>query len=472
MNTITFNFILFGATGDLAMRKIFPSLYQAYSKGFLTTTWRLIATGRSNLTSLQFLEELEQKSKIHIKKCDEKIWENFTQNIIYLPINLNNATDFEHLKNKIPVEIQNIVIYFSISPEYFIQACENLALIGLNDKRVKIVLEKPLGMDLQSCQTINNEIAKYYHENQIYRIDHYLGKESIQNLLVLRYFNPAFISLWSKEHIDYVEISVFETLGVETRGEFYDTTGALRDMVQNHILQILALVAMDIPQTLDADSIRNAKLTLLKQLKLLDSEELQTKVIRAQYDKSAEFKAYKAEDDVKSDSQTETFIAIKAEIDNEMWRNVPFYLRTGKRMAESFAQIVISFKNRSSRSCNTYSNKLIIRLQPDNHISLNLRIKQVGKTFDLEEKTLDLNLDNTSSKIMQPYERLILDVIEGNQTAFNHKEELEAAWRWIDPILQSFRENSTPLFYYPAGSWGPKEAFDLIRKDNHEWHNL
>lgn len=462
-----FEFILFGATGDLAMRKIFPSLYEAYSRGLLSPKGKIIATGRSALNSKQFLEELEKKSKIHIKNCEEKKWVEFTQNITYISINLNELSDFKLLKNELCKTSKNRVIYFSISPQYFIKACENLALIGFNDDSVKIVLEKPLGMDLKSCEDINNQIAKYYKEEQIYRIDHYLGKESIQNLLILRAFNPLFISLWNKEHIAYIEITIFETLGVETRGEFYDNTGALRDMVQNHILQILSLIAMKIPKNLDANSIREAKLELLKKLKPFKKEEIQKQVIRAQYDKSATFKAYLAEDNIKQKSQTETFVAIKAQIEDSMWLGVPFYIRTGKRMAESFAQIVISFKNENLQD---YTNKLIIRLQPDNHISLKLRTKKIGKGMDLEEKTLNLNLEN--ALVMQPYERLILDVIEGNQVSFNHKEELEAAWRWIDPILENWKNNESKLYYYPAGSWGPKEAFDLVRQSSHEWYNF
>ncbi|WP_104722359.1 glucose-6-phosphate dehydrogenase [Helicobacter mesocricetorum] len=462
-----FDFILFGATGDLAMRKIFPSLYQAYIDGFLPSG-RIIATSRSAFNTAQFIEELSSKSKIHIKNCIDKKWEEFTCGISYLSINLNDEKDFNALKEKIGNKSQNIVIYFSISPEFFMQACKNLALVGLNQAEVKIILEKPLGMDLRSCQTINNEIAKYYDEKQIYRIDHYLGKESIQNLLILRAFNPVFASLWNREYISYIEISVFETLGVESRGEFYDNTGALRDMVQNHILQILALVAMKIPSNLDAESIRRAKLELLKTLKPLDDENIAKNVIRAQYIKSGNFKGYLTEDNIKENSQTETFVGIKAELLDDNWKDVPFYIRTGKRMADSFAQIVIHFK--SKESLKSHCNKLIICLQPDNQISLNLNVKKNGKTMEYEEKDLILNLNNAS--IMQPYERLILDAIEGNQASFNHKEELEVAWAWVDPILENWKERKTPLYSYPAGSLGPKESFELIKRDGYEWHSF
>ncbi|EOH7148706.1 TPA: glucose-6-phosphate dehydrogenase [Campylobacter coli] len=462
-----FDFVLFGATGDLAMRKILPSLYQAFMDGLIPSLGRIIATSRSALSTEQFIEELNNRSKIHIKNYDDKKWEKFTQFIIYLSIDLNKTRDFDYLREKISQKSQNVIIYFSISPEFFIKACKNLAQVHLNQLNVKIILEKPLGMDLQSCQDINNEIAKYYSENQIYRIDHYLGKESIQNLLILRSCNPIFTSLWSKEHIDYVEISVFETLGVESRGEFYDDTGALRDMVQNHILQILSLVAMKIPQNYDTEAIRQSKLELLKSLKPLNDEDIKNNVIRAQYVKSGKFKSYLDEDNIKNNSQTETFVAIKAELLDENWKDVPFYIRTGKRMIDSFAQIIIYFKNKEFSSLNP--NKLIIRLQPENQISLNLRVKKIGKTIEYEEKNLILNLNNS---FMQPYERLILDAIEGNQTLFNHREELEAAWTWIDPILKNWKANKTPLYYYLAGSWGPKEVFEFIKTNKHEWHNF
>ncbi|MCH5336725.1 MAG: glucose-6-phosphate dehydrogenase, partial [Campylobacter sp.] len=352
-------------------------------------------------------------------------------------------------------------------PEFFMQSCENLALIGLNNPKVKIVLEKPLGKDLKSFRQINEKIAKYYKEQQIYRIDHYLGKESLQNLLILR-SNPVFMSLWDKKHIQSVQISVFETLGVEARGEFYDKTGALRDMVQNHLLQILSLVAMKMPQNLDAKSIRAAKLKLLKSLKPLDKNKLKSQVIRAQYAKNSKFKAYLEEQNIQKNSQTETYVALKVEIDNSMWKGVPFYLRTGKRMAKQFAQIVVIFKDKRQEN---FINKLIIRLQPENFITLSLKTKKVGKGMEIEEKNLNLDFSSNSSKSMKAYERLILEVIEKNQTSFNHKEELEAAWLFVEPILQNWQEQKSPLFYYSAGSFGPKEALELIQKDDNQWYD-
>ena len=463
-----FDFILFGATGDLAMRKIFPSLYQAYYDGLLSLEGKIIATSRTKFGRKDFLKRLETQSKIHIKNYDEKKWEEFTHNIYYLSININEVKEFNLLNQQLSKNSKNIIIYFSISPEFFIQACENLTLVGLNDKRVKIVLEKPLGMDLKSCCEINEKISKFYKETQIYRIDHYLGKESVRNILKLRAFNPIFQALWNKKYIQCIEISVFETLGVENRGEFYDHTGALRDMLQNHILQILSLIAMKIPKNFDANSIRKAKLKILKSLKPLKIDTLNKQVIRAQYVKNEEFKSYLEEKNIKAKSQTETFVALKAELMNKTWQGVPFYLRTGKRMAESFAHIVISFKNKKNTANDI--NKLIISLQPHHRISFEMNIKKIGSDTDFETKVLNLDLNHNST--MQSYERLILDIIESNPASFNHKEELEAAWKWVDPILKNWKNKKSELFFYPAKSWGPKQAFELIEKDGCEWYNI
>ncbi|MCX2683804.1 glucose-6-phosphate dehydrogenase [Campylobacter sp. MIT 21-1685] len=458
-----FSFVLFGATGDLAMRKIFPALYEAYKKDLLHKNARFIATGRTILDDKGFLEELEAKSKIHIQDCDEKKWEEFVAKIHYLSIDLNRMEDFYILKEIVCNENEDLVIYFSISPEFFIKTCENLARIGLNTSRVRIVLEKPLGVDLHSCKEINDKIARYYQEEQIYRIDHYLGKESVQNIMFLRAYNPLFSSVWNKEHIACVEISVFETLGIQARGEFYDRMGALRDMLQNHMLQILCLVAMQLPKTLDAQSLRAAKLKLLQSLKPFDEKALQTQVIKAQYTANKQCKGYLEELNVQAHSQTETFVALKTEILDTNWLGVPFYLRTGKRMANSFAHIVLHFKSKP----NIKANKLIISLQPRNELYITIQLKQSGRSMQTQEQALLLNLDEQNS--MYPYESLILDAIEANLVSFNHKEELEAAWTWLNPLLQTW--HTKKLFYYPSLSWGPQEAFSLIENDGFEWYN-
>ncbi len=459
-----FDFILFGATGDLAVRKIFPALYEAFKDGLISLKANIIATGRTSFSREEFLTHLENKAKIHIKNCDEKKWEEFTRNISYLSINIAKKEEFYSLKEQISKKSNNVIIYFSISPEFFIQACSNLALVGLNDKKVKIVLEKPLGMDLKSCCEINKNIAKYYKEEQIYRIDHYLGKQSVRNLLNLRVFNPIFQSFWSKKYISCVQISVFETLGVENRGEFYDNTGALRDMLQNHILQILCLITMKIPKNLNPNSIRKEKLKILKSLKPLNENTLNKQVIRAQYIKNKDIKGYLEENNIKENSKTESFVALKAELLTKAWEGVSFYLRTGKRMAKSFASIVIYFKDTNKVAMN----KLIINLQPDNELLVEINIKKEAEQ-KMQTELMKLNFNTLSQ--MQAYERLILDIIESNPSSFNHKEELEAAWKWVDPILKNWKNDKSELFFYPAKSWGPKESFGLIEKDGYKWHD-
>lgn len=451
------DFILFGATGDLAMRKLFPCLYEAYAKDFLPTNIRIIATSRSALSTEDFIKELELKAKIHLKNCDEQKWHNFTQKISYLSINTNQSEDFKALEEKITDKAKDIVIYFSISPEFFIKVCENLAKIKLNQAKTRIILEKPLGVDLKSCQAINNEVAKYYKEEQIYRIDHYLGKQSVQNLLILRAYNPLFASLWNKNFIDHIQISVFETLGVENRGEFYDKTGALRDMVQNHILQILSLLTMKIPSELNSQNIRKAKCEILKKIKA----PIPKQVIRAQYTQNKEHKSYIDEANIAKNSKTESFVAFKLELEDETWQGVPFYVRTGKKMASSYVKIVLVFQNNTN-----FSNQLIIDLQPKNQISLKIAVKKNAKGMDYEEQSLNFTQNQA---YMQPYESLILDAIGADPTSFNHKEELEMAWVWADKILNYFNEPQTPLYYYKAGSLGPKEAFSLIEEDGRQW---
>ncbi|KGI55556.1 glucose-6-phosphate dehydrogenase [Campylobacter sp. MIT 97-5078] len=457
------DFILFGASGDLAMRKIFPSLFQIYSSNFLTPSVRIIASARSKLSEIEFKEVLNVKAKIHIKNINEQKWQEFLKKISYISIELNKYEDFLALKQS-SRKNANVVIYFSISPEFFIKACKNLALIGFNNQRVKIVLEKPLGMDLHSCKAINTEIAKYYKEKQIYRIDHYLGKESVQNILYLRKYNGLLQNIWNNKHIAYVEISVFETLGVENRGEFYDKTGALRDMLQNHMIQILSLLTLKMPSKLNSTSLRRAKCKLLKELKPFSKQDIKENVIRAQYTQNGKFKGYLDEAHIQPNSKTESYVALKAFIDNKTWQGVPFYLRTGKRMKEQFVQIVLHFKGQEN------TNKLVINLQPHNFIALNLRLKKEG-IATYKEENLFIQNNYGEGRVTQPYESLIKDAINGNLSSFNHQEELESSWLWLDNIIKAFAANELPLYHYAAGSFGPKEAEKLIQKDGNTWLN-
>lgn len=468
-----FDFILFGATGDLAMRKLFPSLFQAYSNNLINKNIQIIATGRTEMDTQEFIEKLNTYSRVHIRGWDEDLWSEFTDKIQYKSIDIQNKEEFRYLKENIKTE--NVIIYLSISPKFFKDVCENLAYVALNSKFVKIVLEKPLGVDLNSCIKINDGISKYFKEEQIYRIDHYLGKESVQNILTLRLANSFLESLLNKKHIKNVQITIFEQLGVEARGEFYDQMGALRDMIQNHIVQIMCLIGMELPLTFDAQSIRNKKLEFIKSLKRFEKSELENFIIRGQYTKNGEFNGYKDEYRIKSSSTTETFVALKTEINHEKWEGVPFYLRTGKRMAHQFVEVVFVFKEGDKDKVSLfgkYPNKLIIKLQPEHSINLSLRVKKMGKDMKLERRNLSLDLlEKSNSRHMEAYERLILDLIDNDSTFFNHKDELEASWQWLTPVLESFRDNEIPLYLYPANTLGPKEADSFIKKDGNSWNN-
>ncbi|WP_104690900.1 glucose-6-phosphate dehydrogenase [Helicobacter heilmannii] len=431
-------FILLGATGDLALRKIFPALFKASQAGLSPT---ITACARSPLNTPEFLDKLSAKAKEYIKDPGFKAWADFTSKISYISLDFNNQEDFNALRSTHP----NTIIYFSIAPAFFAKACQNLAAVGLNAPNVKIVLEKPLGTNLQSCKDICTQIGKYFKEEQIYRIDHYLGKQSVQNLFYLRHKNSFLAGLLGAHYLDHVQISVLETLGVESRGGFYDPMGALRDMLQNHMLVMLALST--IPANTPLEHTRQAKLEMLRSLKPFNKETLKSQVVRGQYTTGGGFKAYTEEDQVNPHSQTETFVALKLELEHPSWRGVPFYLRTGKRMGASLVQVVFVFKGPPQA--------LVYTIQPQ--CSLELQLQGMGAL----KSALDAGMD--------AYERLILEVVAGNQTPFNHQDELEAAWHFVDPILQSWQENLIPLLPYAATSFGPKAAFDLLKQDNREW---
>ena len=328
-----FDLVLFGATGDLAMRKLLPALYQAHAAGLLHPQGRILGVSRSKFSREEFLAKVGRDSKIHIKNIEDAAWAQFEQRIDYLSLDVGEAADFSALADKVNQRLDTdaVVVYLSTAPKFFAPVCEKLAAAGLNAPKVRIVLEKPLGTDLASCRKINEDVAAYFQENQIYRIDHYLGKEGLQNLLPLRFGNSLFEPLWNKDCIQSVQITIAETLGVEERGEFYDITGALRDMVQNHIVQMLCFTAMERPKSLAADDVRDEKLKVIQSLKPLN--DIDKQAIRGQYAPSAGLNGYTQEHKVPAGSRTETYVAIKAEIDNPRWAGVPFYLRTGKRLA-------------------------------------------------------------------------------------------------------------------------------------------
>lgn len=469
-----FDMVIFGATGDLSMRKLLPCLYQAHAAGLLHPQGRILGVSRSQINTAEFLEKVQSDAKIHIKQdYNEELWQSFVARIQYLKVDATDSADFVQLANVIKSRTQtdNVIIYLSTAPKFFAPACENLAAVGLNAPNVRIVLEKPLGTDLLSSQQINADVATFFREEQIYRIDHYLGKESLQNLLSLRFANVFFEPIWRREFVQSVQLTVAETLGVEERGEFYDITGALRDMVQNHMMQMLCFVAMEKPTSLDADAIRDEKLKVLRALKIMQPNEVDNYVVRAQYAASHGVNGYLQENKVAADSHTETYVAIETRIDNPRWQGVPFYLRHGKRMAKRVAEIVINFKALPENHLfGITSNRLVISLQPDETITAQLFVKQVGSSNAIVPAQMSLNLkEAVVGRRAEAYELLLREVIDGKLALFNRRDELEAAWAWVMPILNHWQHSDVPPCTYAAGSWGPEEANELLSRNGDKW---
>ena len=470
---INFDMVIFGATGDLAMRKLLPCLYQAHAAGLLNAEGRILGVSRSDLDTEGFLKKVESDAKIHVKEhFSEAAWDAFVKRIQYLKVDVTQKADFDELAEcvKARENTENVIIYLSTAPTFFAQACENLANVGLNGENVRIVLEKPLGTDLQSSQEINTDVAQYFKESQVYRIDHYLGKESLQNLIPLRFGNVFFEPVWNKQFVKSVQITIAEQLGVEERGEFYDATGALRDMVQNHIIQMLCFTAMERPQSLAGDDVRDEKMKVLKALKPFTSADVDANVIRAQYTATNDQAGYLQEHKVPADSHTETYVAIKAEIDNERWQGVPFYLRTGKRMAGKTAEIVLNFREDSESLFPNTPNRLVISLQPQETVSARVFMKQPGNGMNVVATEMSIDLAKAiEGRRAEAYELLLREVIDGRVNLFNRRDELEAAWEWVMPIMENWAQSTTPPYGYAASSWGPQAARDLLAKDGNAW---
>ncbi len=475
MSQPNFDFILFGATGDLAMRKLLPALYQAHAAGLLNPNGRILGVSRSPLDTAQYLAKAEAESRIHIKQnFSEEKWASFTARIRYQPLDVSRPEDFARLADTVNTrqDTDCIVIYLSTAPKFFAPACEHLAAVGLNAPNVRIVLEKPLGTDLESSREINADVARHFRENQIYRIDHYLGKESLQNLLPLRFANVFFEPVWNRDYIKSVQITIAETLGVEERGEFYDITGALRDMVQNHIVQMLCFTAMERPKSLSADDIRDEKLKVIAALKPLSAADVARYTVRGQYAASGSLKGYMQEHKVPAGSRTETYAAIRAEIDTPRWAGVPFYLRTGKRLSRRTAEIVLDFKRQPENAAlfGCGANRIVITLQPDETVRLKVFVKQAGSGMSAISAEMLLDLEHAAdARRAEAYEILLREVIDGRLALFNRRDELEQAWQWVMPILDAWAADPAAPHPYPAGSNGPEAAEKLLAENGDAW---
>lgn len=470
-------FVIFGATGDLARKRIFPSLFALASSGLLPKNLKILACARTEHTDDSFRQEVEKM--LHIQNNDK--WPNFARMITYVPLdvaedkNLNilsqKIEEFEKECKKCPTRI----FYMAISPQIFEKAVENLGKNNLHigctthKNSARIIVEKPFGKDLKSAQNLNKILGSYFKSDQIYRIDHYLGKETVQNIFAFRFANEIFEPVWNNNYIDHVQITTAEHIGVEKRGEFYDQTGALRDIVQNHLLQLMTLITMEEPQSFDPKHITEKKLQIINSIKKLSVQQIENDTIRGQYE------GYTKEEKINPDSQTETYALLKLQIDNPRWQNVPFYLRTGKKMPGKVTSIIIQFKEKGHELFNNFwdkpmPNHITIQIQPNEGIGIRLSAKKPGLDAQLEPVDMEFCY-KTSFDTPQPeaYERLLLDVINGDQTLFMSQEVIEASWQIIDPIEEAWSKNQPKLVNYKPGSWGPKEADDLIEKDGRKW---
>ncbi len=478
-NGLPLDMTIFGGMGDLAMRKLLPALYMAFLHGNLPPSTRILSTGRQDYDRAAYLAFVEEHSRSFISAANfnEKSWAGFLDLLVYVRLDVSAAEIFDTLKDASRDGAQR-VFYLATAPSLFTTICDKLAATGLVDANARVVLEKPLGRDLASAVEINEAVGKHFAESQIYRIDHYLGKETVQNLMVLRFGNSILEPLWRAPNIASVQITVAEEVGVGSRAGFYDSAGAMRDMVQNHLMQLLCIVAMEPPTSLSPDAVRDEKLKVIRSLRRMTLADIARDTVRGQYTRGVsgnqEVKGYHEESNVPAASHTETFVALRAHIDTWRWSKVPFYLRTGKRMQRRSSKIVIEFANPPfplfPETPGGVANRLVIELQPEEAIKLQLFAKQPGSGMQMQQVALNLDLQSAfQQRRAEAYERLLIDVVRGRLTHFMRRDELEAAWEWVEPIINGWETLNEKPHGYAAGSWGPAESFALLARDGFGW---
>ncbi|MHB9056965.1 MAG: glucose-6-phosphate dehydrogenase [Paludibacteraceae bacterium] len=484
--------VIFGANGDLSNRKLLPAIFQLHIDGLLPEKFIVIGCGSDEKDEVEFRKDINEHmlifAKPNVDKYPDKL-ESFKEFLYYKTVNNKNKEDFGGLKeyacqitDKLGIP-HNFIYYFSIPPFMYEIVSDHLVSYGLNkedDGWKRIIVEKPFGYSLESAEDLDKKLHEGFQEHQIYRIDHYLGKETVQNIMVTRFANGFFEPIWNRRYVDRVEITASENIGVGKRGGYYDTSGAMRDMIQNHLLQVLAIVAMEPPAVFESDSIRNETVKVLQALRPVKPEEVKNYVIRGQYIQTVQddevLKGYRQEDGVAPNSKTETYVAMKIFVDNWRWGDVPFYIRTGKRLPNRVTEVVLHLKPAPlqlfrHRCISQSTNMIVLRISPDAGIAVDFGMKIPGAGYKVQNVNMDFHYsDLAQSKIPEAYERLLLDCMIGDSTLYARADAVRTSWKFVDPILKTWSENKTiPLYFYECNTWGPKEADELFGDKRLKW---